>query len=882
MPEFPDYAQLSNLQMIEDLYRRYLENPESVDLTWRHFFEGIDFGAYLMKKGVEPAPDQSNLRILELIHAYRKYGHLQAQFNPLEKGERAAPELELERLGFFASELDQEFPTLGFCGKEKAPLREIIAALNEIYCSRIGFEFLGLGNPELKEWMIQRLEPKLVIEPTLEEKHLLLEYLNKSEVFETFLHTKYVGQTRFSLEGAETMIPLIAEMADYAGDLGVGEIVIGMAHRGRLNVLTNILNKSLETILAEFEDDTTLSFSGNDDVRYHMGFVGEFKTRSNKSVAIEMAANPSHLESVNAVVLGQTYAKQFKQGSQKDKIVPFLIHGDASIAGQGVIYECMQLMKLPGYAVGGTVHLIVNNQIGYTTLPDEARSTRYCTDIAKSFGCPVFHVNAEDPESCLFVAKLAVEIRQKFKIDVFIDLLCYRKYGHNEGDEPSYTQPLHYEIIRAKKPIRQIYFEKLLQEGKSEQKLAETLEIQFKETMKKALEKAQTQVAGGVVEKPAAAVSLFDPVKTSVSEKSLQAVLDLFCKIPSGFNLHPKLQKWLENRHQSLQKTIDWATGECLAFGTLLSENIPIRLAGQDSKRGTFSQRHVIWIDHKTGSPYCPLCNYSASFQVINSPLSEYACMGFEYGYSWSALDALTLWEAQYGDFFNGAQILIDQYLVSGDQKWNTPSSLTLLLPHGYEGAGPEHSSARIERFLQLSANQNIQVVYPSTPAQYFHLLRRQAIRKVKRPLIVFTPKSLLRAPSCVSKAEELAGGRFVEILDDPSPPVNPKRLIFCTGKIFFELLAARKPDTAIIRIEQLYPLHVELLKEVIAKYRGASEWFWVQEEPENMGAWNYIRPYLQNAKYVGRPENATTATGSSRKHKQSQAAIIKQAFGEL
>ncbi|MBX7065703.1 MAG: 2-oxoglutarate dehydrogenase E1 component [Parachlamydiales bacterium] len=888
MPEFPDYAQLANLQMIEDLYSRYLANPESVDISWRHFFEGIDFGAYLTKRGVEPLPDQSNLRILELIQAYRRFGHLLARFNPLEQGEKTTPELELENLGFFSSELDQEFPTLGFCGKEVAPLREIIAALKEIYCSRIGVQFAAINNPELRKWIQSRLEPKLLIEPTLEEKHLLLEYLNKSEVFETFLHTKYVGQTRFSLEGAETMIPLIAEIVDYAGDLGVGEMVIGMAHRGRLNVLTNILNKSLEMILAEFEDDTTLSFSGNDDVRYHMGFEGEFTTRGQKKVLLEMAANPSHLESVNPVVLGQTYAKQFlKQNGQKDKIIPLLIHGDASIAGQGVIYECMQLMKLPGYSVGGTIHLVVNNQIGYTTLPEEGRSTRYCTDIAKSFGCPVFHVNAEDPESCLFAAKLAVEIRQKFHIDVFLDLYCYRKYGHNEGDEPSYTQPLQYEVIRAKKPIRQIYFEKLLSEGKSEQKLAETLEAQFKETMKKALAKAQEHIAGGVSEKPAAPVSPFEPVKTAVSESKLNSVLDLFCKIPQGFNLHPKLQKWLENRHQSLQKGVDWATGECLAFGTLLDEKISVRLAGQDSKRGTFSQRHVIWIDNKTGNPYCPLCNYSTPFQVINSPLSEYACMGFEYGYSWSAIDGLTLWEAQYGDFFNGAQIVIDQYIVSGDQKWNTPSSLTLLLPHAYEGAGPEHSSARIERFLQLCANQNIIVAYPSTPAQYFHLLRRQAIRKVKKPLVVFTPKSLLRAPACVSKAEEFTKGRFFEMLDDPTPPQKAKRLIFCSGKIFYELLAARtRSDVAILRIEQLYPLHLDMLKELIAKYAGFTECIWVQEEAENMGAWRYIGPYLQSLTkklaYVGRPENATTATGSSKKHKQEQAALIKQAFGDL
>lgn len=888
MTDFPDHAQLANLQMIEDLYGRYLENPENVDSSWRHFFEGIDFGSYLYKKGIEPAPDTSNLRIYDLIQAYRRYGHLLAKFNPLEQGEKSAEELTLQNLGFFDSEMSQEFPTLGFCASQNAPLSEIVAALKEIYCSQIGFEFMDLGNPELEKWIESRLEPKLSIELKLEEKHLLLEYLNKSEVFETFLHTKYVGQTRFSLEGGETMIPLIAEIIDYAGEMGVGEILIGMAHRGRLNVLTNILNKSLETIFIEFEDDTTLSFAGNDDVKYHMGYVGEFLTRSKKKVTIGMAANPSHLESVNPVVLGQTFAKQYlNQGNDKSKSFPLLIHGDASIAGQGVIYESLQFMRLPPYSVGGSIHLVVNNQIGYTTLPEEGRSTRYCTDIAKSFGCPVFHINAEDPESCLFAAKLAVEIRQKFGIDVFIDLLCYRKYGHNEGDEPSYTQPLHYEIIKSKKPIRQIYFEKLLAEGKSEQKLAMSLEIGFKETMKKAFEMAKEKLAGRAAENSPSMAPLFPLISTGVSQEKLQSVLDTFCKIPDGFELHPKLQKWLMARQACLTKDIDWSTAEALGFGTLLQEGIPIRLAGQDSQRGTFSQRHMVWIDHKTAQHYCPFSSYKVSCQVINSPLSEFACMGFEYGYSLIAVEGLTLWEAQYGDFNNGASITIDQYIVSGEQKWKSISGLTLLLPHGYEGAGPEHSSARLERFLQLCANQNIQVVYPSTPAQYFHLLRRQVHQKMKRPLIVLTPKSLLRSPLCVSKLEDFTKGGFVEILDDPTPLQKVKRLIFCAGKIFYELIAARTAvDVAIIRIEQLYPLDLQKLKALIDKYQGFTECVWVQEEPENMGAWNYIGPFLQTLTkklfFVGRAQSATTGTGSNRKHKQEQALIIKQAFGDL
>jgi 2-oxoglutarate dehydrogenase E1 component len=537
-------------------------------------------------------------------------------------------------------------------------------------------------------------------------------------------------------------------------------------------------------------------------------------------------------------------------------------------------------MHLPPYSVGGTLHLVVNNQIGYTTLPEEGRSTRYCTDIAKTFSCPVFHVNAEDPESCLFAAKLAVEIRQKFHCDVFIDLLCYRKYGHNEGDEPSFTQPLQYQSIRAKKPIRQIYHEQLLSAGHLEQKMAEALDLQFKETLKGALAKAQEKIAAKSEEKKSAEINFFDPIPTGVDAKILKSVLETFCKVPEGFHLHPKLQKWVQDRLASLNSQIDWSTGEALAFGSLLAQEVPIRLAGQDSKRGTFSQRHIVWIDAETSRPYCPFSQYKTRIDIVNSPLTEYAGMGFEYGYTWSAPLTLVLWEAQYGDFDNGAQIIIDQYIACGEQKWNCPSSLTLLLPHGYEGAGPEHSSARLERFLQLAANQNMQVVNASTPAQYFHLLRRQALRKIKRPLIVFTPKSLLRAPACTSKLDAFTTGQFEELLDDPTPPAKCKRLIFCTGKVFYDLLAARKQDdVAIVRIEQLYPLHKEKLEKFLAKYKGYSECFWVQEEPENMGAWNYLRNYLPKATYVGRAANATTATGSNRKHKQEQKTLLERAL---
>lgn len=825
MPEFPDHAQLANIGLIEELYNRYLKDPESVEPSWRHFFEGIDFAAHLYKTG----GDGSH----ELVQTFRRYGHLWANFNPLESAEA----FDAKRF----SALDA--PT--------------VAKLKEVYCGAIGYEYMDLGKPELEKWIQERIETQGQAQLSVEEKHLLLDYLNRSEVFEAFLHTKYVGQTRFSLEGAETVVPLLAEMIDQSG---AEEVLIGMAHRGRLNILTNILNRPLESMFAEFEDDTHLSFTGSDDVRYHMGFVGKFK-----NVIVEMAANPSHLESIDPVVLGQVFAKQ---KGNKQRVMPLLIHGDASVAGQGVVYESLQLMNLPSYSVGGTIHLVINNQIGYTTLPSEGRSTRYCTDIAKTFGCPVFHVNAEDPESCLFVGKLAVEIRQKFGCDVFIDLLCYRKYGHNEGDEPSYTQPLHYQRIRSKKSIGQIYREKLQAEGKFQ---PEKLNVEFKETLQKGLVSGQQKTPPAKTDRK---TDLFAPCETAVAPAVLKEVLATYCKVPEGFHLHPKLQKWVSDRLTGA--AIDWATGECLAFGSLLKQGVPVRLAGQDSQRGTFSQRHLIWVDVETGEPYCPLCQYKAKLEVVNSPLTEFAGMGFEYGYSWAAPTSLVLWEAQYGDFNNGAEVIIDQYIVSAEQKWNALSSLVLLLPHGYEGAGPEHSSARMERFLQLAADNNIQVVNPSTPAQYFHLLRKQALRTTKKPLIVFTPKSLLRSPACTSQIDSFTSGTFEEVLDDPAPPKNPKRLILCSGKVFYDLLALRK-DVALVRIEQLYPLNQEKLKKLLEKY--PVERFWVQEEPENMGAWNYIQRVIPNLKYVGRPASATTATGSNKKHKQEQAALLQAAL---
>lgn len=892
--DFPDYGQLPNLPLIEALYQSYSENPESVDASWRHFFEGIDFAKILYERGRKEEVDRSSLRILGLIQSYRRYGHLLAHFNPLEEGEKEIAWLELQQLGFAESELDQPFPTLGFCGKKEATLREILAALGAIYCGRIGFEYMDLGNPELELWMQKRIEPTLSIHPSIEEKHLILEHLNKSEVLETFIHTKYLGQKRFSLEGVETLIPMLAEILSLGADLGVEEWIFGMAHRGRLNVLANILNKPYEMIFQEFEDNIPLSFEESGDVKYHKGFSADVKTAKGKAIHIHLAANSSCLESVDPVVLGQTHARQQSQ-NKKESIGSLLIHGDAALAGQGVVYESLQFCRLPAYEVGGTLHIVINNQIGYTTPPEEGRSTRYCTDIGKGFGAPVFHVNAEDPEGCIFAARLALEIRLKFRSDVFIDLNGYRKYGHNEGDEPGFTQPLQYRNIRSRKPIRELYSEELAQQGHLEQKMAEALEMQFKTTLNEALAKAKGGgKKGGKKEVPPHKEAIFESFSTKVELPLLQQVGRAILQIPQGFHLNPKLEKLLEERRSMLEgkRGVDWGMGESLAFATLLWQTIPVRLAGQDASRGTFSQRHSFLFDQEDGRSYCPLSHLKeeqARFDAINSPLSEFAALAFELGYTWGDPKSLVLWEAQYGDFVIGAEIPIDHYITAGEQKWGRFSSLSLLLPHGYEGGGPEHSSGRIERFLQLSAQHNIQVVYPTTPAQYFHLLRRQALRPLKKPLIVFTPKGLLRLPAFVSPISDFAEKGFEEILDDPAPPKTLKRLFLCTGKIYYDLLATRDsfPDAAIIRLEQLYPLHVARLQKLFAKYKAVSECCWVQEEPENMGAWEFLRPVFfellpasMPLRYVGRIRSAATATGSLNQHKKEQQSILQALKG--
>lgn len=846
-------------EFIDRMYQNYLVNPRSVDSSWREFFNGL----------IAALPTDASDE-LTILNAYRRYGHLWAKNNPL----RINPLIEPDQL------------------KISSFNKELISNLQKTYCGNIGIEYMDRHGLEFEKWIQERIEPTFFkINLSIEEKQMILHYLNKSELFEVFLHTKYVGQKRFSIEGAETLIPILAVLIEKGADLGVKECVLGMSHRGRLNVLANILDKSYGDIFGEFDlHYIPQTFEGSGDVKYHKGFFAEKLTSNAKKIKITLMPNPSHLESVDPVVTGFVKARQ--QAFNTQEILPILIHGDASLSGQGVVYETLQMKSLEGYSTGGTIHLVVNNQIGFTTLPKDGRSTLYCTDIAKTFDDIVFHVNAEDPEACIFAVSLAIEIRQQFGYDVWIDLLSYRKYGHNESDEPAFTQPLEYQTIRNKKPIRELYRDDLIGQGVLEGHLAEELEAEFKRALQEALKQKQEMIA---VKKELNEIK--NQSESSIPNLSvdvLRLIGQKICTVPKNFNINPKLASLMEERLKMLEdvhiKTINWGMGELLAYGSLLWEGFDVRLSGQDCCRGTFSHRHAVWVDQKEEKNYISLQHLKegqGNFYIYNSPLSEYAVLAFEYGYSLAAQNALVLWEAQFGDFCNGAQIVIDQYLACAEQKWGKHVSLVLLLPHGYEGQGPEHSSARMERFLSLCASENMKVINPSTPAQFYHALRRQMHSKERKPLIVFTPKALLRHSACTNSLEDFSEGSFEEIMDEPEKLVNARKLVLCNGKIYYELLEERRrrqlDDVAIIRIEQLYPFKKEMLKEITEKYKAVKQFFWVQEEPENMGAWTYVRNILNDllgqVVYVGRKESASSATGFYSVHKKEDEQIFNIIF---
>lgn len=912
----------ANLELWEETYSKYLADPNSVDESWRDLFSQLESGESIEFVPLAPpsSPDMeksvvsiaelealNNFRIFFLIQAYRTYGHLMAHTDPLASHSPDEPyRLQLRNLGFRPQEIHNEFPTRGLLDKEKATLKEIIERLRSIYCGKIGYEYMGFQSPEIERWVQQKIEnPQGRTPLSIEQKQMILQQLNKSELLESFLHTKYVGQKRFSIEGGETFVPMISSAIETGASLGVQEFILGMAHRGRLNVMSNILNKSYEEVFKEFDENyVPEEKEGAGDVKYHKGFSSEIRTSQNQVVFVSLPSNPSHLESVNPVLEGQARAKLTEKGDldRKGKVLPILVHGDAAIAGQGVVYETMELSRLKGYSTGGTLHLVINNHIGFTTLPGDFCSTRYCTDIAKTFEAPVFHVNAEDPEGCVFVTNLAVELRQKFHCDVFIDLNCYRKYGHNEGDEPAFTQPLAYQKIKQKRPVREIYRDALIQEGVMEKFMAEEMESEFKKALQMALKdmtrKVEEKVKTSSDEEKKQEKSLFTPVETGVSLSLLQTLAQKICSVPQNIHVHSKLEHLLKERLNMVQegeeaKPVDWGMAELLAYSSLLVEQIPIRFTGQDCSRGTFSHRHALWVDQKTEEKYFPLAHLSkdqAQFDLYNSPLSELAALGFEFGYSMALPDSLVIWEAQFGDFVNGAQVVIDQYISTSEQKWGRNCSLVLLLPHGYEGQGPEHSSARIERFLTLAGNDNMFIVNPTLPHQLFHLIRRQVKGVVRKPLVVLTPKGLLRHPDCTSGIAEFTHGSFQEILDDPQASKEVNRLAFCSGRIYFDLLAERnkrgREDIAMIRVEQLYPFHKEKAQEILNKYSQVKEYLWVQEEPYNMGAWHYIHPIFQQIlpkeiQYVGRPRSASPATGFHHVHKQELMHILKSVFPE-
>ena len=871
-----------------------------------------EVGVEIPKRGRTSHEDvERHARVLRLIHSYRARGHRIAASDPLGAHTTYFPELDPAHYGFGTEDLDALYSAGDLPGGGGQTLRQILDRLRATYCRSLGVEFTHVQDPGRKSWLQQRMEatentPSL----TKDERRRVLQKLSAAEFFERFLHTKFLGQKRFSLEGAESVIPLLDTVVEDAPQFGIREVVLGMAHRGRLNVLSNILGKSFETIFSEFEDSPLLdSPFGSGDVKYHKGFSSDRRVRTGERVHLTLTSNPSHLEAVDPVVEGRAKAKQMRAGDTKGRtIIPVIIHGDAAFAGQGIVAECLNLSQLRGYCTGGTLHIVVNNQIGFTTAPAEARSTLYCTDVAKMIQVPIFHVNGDDPDAVVYAVRLAMAYRERFGDDVVIDLVCYRRHGHNEGDEPSFTQPLLYDRIARRPSVRKLYLDRLVDAEVLSGDAARHLEQDLSDQLQQALEVIQTTAPrpdeGYEPNGPWVGYERVRPDEmpdTAVSTEKLAMIAERLGSTPRDFVVHPKLRKLLEGRRKSVLENapLDWAMGEALAFGSLLLEGTPVRLSGQDSARGTFSHRHAVFVDQTDGEEYTPLDEISrdqARFEVYDSLLSEAAVLGFEYGYSLADPTTLTLWEAQFGDFANGAQVIIDQFITSAHVKWQRMSGLVLLLPHGYEGQGPEHSSARIERFLQLCAEDALQVANCTTPAQYFHLLRRQMHRNYRAPLVIFTPKSLLRLPAAQSPVIEFSSGRFQPVLDDPQASSHPeavRRVIFCSGKIYYELVAEREKrlagdsgQVALVRIEELYPWPGDRVSDVIRRYPNSQRVYWVQEEPANMGAWTFVRERIvdallpgENLAYAGRTPKASPAVGSMRLHRREQAQLLDAAF---
>ncbi|MEU1017010.1 multifunctional oxoglutarate decarboxylase/oxoglutarate dehydrogenase thiamine pyrophosphate-binding subunit/dihydrolipoyllysine-residue succinyltransferase subunit [Streptomyces sp. NPDC005898] len=846
-------------------------------------------------------------RVFELIHSYRVRGHVMADTDPLEYKQRKHPDLDITEHGLTLWDLEREFAVGGFAGKSMMKLRDVLGVLRDSYCRTTGVEFMHIQDPKQRRWLQDRIEGQHATKPEREEQLRILRRLNAAEAFETFLQTKYVGQKRFSLEGGESVIPLLDAVIDSAAESRLDEVVIGMAHRGRLNVLANIVGKSYAQIFREFEGNLDpKSMHGSGDVKYHLGAEGTFTGLDGEQIKVSLAANPSHLEAVDPVLEGIVRAKQdiINKGGTDFTVLPVALHGDAAFAGQGVVAETLNMSQLRGYRTGGTVHVVINNQVGFTAAPESSRSSMYSTDVARMIEAPIFHVNGDDPEAVVRVARLAFEFRQAFNKDVVIDLICYRRRGHNESDNPAFTQPLMYDLIDKKRSVRKLYTESLIGRGditleEAEQALQDyqgQLEKVFTEVREATSQPSPMDVSGPEAEFPVT-------VNTAISQEVVKRIAESQVNIPDHITVHPRLLPQLQRRAAMVEDgTIDWGMGETLAIGSLLMEGTPVRLAGQDSRRGTFGQRHAVLIDRETGDDYTPLLYLSedqARFNAYDSLLSEYAAMGFEYGYSLARPESLVMWEAQFGDFVNGAQTVVDEFISSAEQKWGQTSGVTLLLPHGYEGQGPDHSSARPERFLQLCAQNNMTVAMPTLPSNYFHLLRWQVHNPHHKPLVVFTPKWMLRLKAAASKTEEFTSGSFRPVIGDAS--VDPKavrKVVFCAGKLYYELEAERQKrgvtDTAIIRIERLYPLPGAELQEEISKYPNAEKYLWAQEEPANQGAWPFIAlnlidhldlavgadiPHGERLRRISRPHGSSPAVGSKKRHEQEQQQLLSEVF---
>ncbi|MFP4255884.1 MAG: 2-oxoglutarate dehydrogenase E1 component [Desulfobacterales bacterium] len=911
-------------EYIESQYSLWKQDPGSVDKDWQFFFQGFELG--LTGKPLaggeecEPCDEESvrkQSRVEALVYRYRDIGHLLSCLDPLAACPTDHPLLNPGSFGLDEKDMERRFyvPGLPENMSRQMTLRELVDHLRRTYCRSVGVEYMHMQDPGERRWLRQRMESEQNMpEIPGDEKIRILKKLIEASGFEQFIHRKYLGQKRFSAEGAEAIIPMIDTLFSHAAAAhGCGQIVLGMTHRGRLNVQTNILDKPYADVIREFESHHNPEAEvGAGDVKYHKGFHGKIKTAGGKELDVIMADNPSHLESVNPVVEGMARARLDAAGNNKDtaRVMPLLLHGDAAFSGQGITAETLNMSQLDGFFTGGTVHIIVNNQIGYTALPDDLRSTRYATDIAKSLMVPIFHVHGENPEAAVHVVKLACDYRMTYGKDVVIDVVCYRRHGHNEGDEPYFTQPLMYERIKNRPPLDQLYAKQLEEEKVIDRDSVTTMGEQTRQRLQDSFDKVQQEKPGQESEETASSEHPPTTKPESIPEKKrdgqysdadtradpsfLRDLAEMINTVPEGFKVHKKLEKLLEKRLEAVKngKGIDWSNAESLAFAAIVNQGTPVRLSGQDSQRGTFSQRHSVLFDTSSNDEYVPInraAKGKGSFESINSLLSEAGVLGFEYGYSLLRKDGLTMWEAQFGDFVNNAQAIIDLYIASGETKWGCASGLVLLLPHGYEGQGPDHSSSRVERFLQLAADENFFVCNPSTPAQYYNLLRRQAAGSILKPLIILTPKSLLRHPAAVSGINELAEGKFMEVIDDPEPVKKPDQVIFVSGKLYYDLLEARSErgikNTAIVRVEQLYPFPAQQIGSVIKGYKNCKNWVWAQEEPSNMGAWNYIRPLLEKnfsitLKYTGRKASASTATGYHHVHKQQQQQIIDMIMG--